>query len=360
MQAGYGKPARGFLLEQNLKKIIDFGDSQVFDEATTYPLILLAEKNNPEDNFRTVKINSSEFTDDFPQYVSDNSNIIEHKSLNDETWIISNAKEQILLKKILRDGKKLENYLDKPAVYGVKTGLTEAFIIDNKDRNKILKEDFVSGELIKPVLRGRDIQRWYSESDGVWMIATFPVKNIDIEKYIGIKNHLLRFGKDRLEQSGNKGSRKETPNKWFETQDTIAYWNEFEKTKIMYQRFQVKPCFILDNQKLFCNDSIWVLPTDDRVLLGILNSKMGWWLISKYCTAIRNGYQLIWKYFSQIPIAIGNDEIRDEIKNIVNSIIELKKQNPSADTSALESEIDRLVYRLYGLTEEEIEIVEKG
>src|SRR5690606_33197172 len=132
--------------------------------------------------------------------------------------------------------------------------------------------------------------------------CTFPALNIDIEKYPSVKNHLLSFGKDRLEQSGKPGSRKKTNNKWFETQDTIAYYNDFKKPKIMYQKFQVKPCFIYDEKGLYCNDSMWIIPTDNKALLGVLNSKMGWWLITKYCTQIQNGCQLIWKYFGQIPV----------------------------------------------------------
>ena len=85
---------------------------------------------------------------------------------------------------------------------------------------------------------------------------------------------------------------------------------------------------------------------------------MGWWLISKYCTAIQNGYQLIWKYFGQIPIPQNNVNQAKPIVKIVDLIIGAKKFNPASDTSILEKEIDQLVYKLYGLTEEEIKIVE--
>ena len=105
---------------------------------------------------------------------------------------------------------------------------------------------------------------------------------------------------------------------------------------------------------------MWFIPSDDKVLLGILNSKMGWWLISKYCTAIQNGFQLIWKYFSQIPIATGNNSVRGKIADLVIEILLLKKQNPGADTTTLESQIDQLVYQLYELTPEEIAIIEES
>ena len=132
----------------------------------------------------------------------------------------------------------------------------------------------------------------------------------------------------------------------------------FEKAKIMYQVLQVKPCFIYDNKGLLCNNSMWFISSDNKALLGILNSKMGWWLISKYCTAIQNGFQLIWNYFGQIPIPTLTGVTADNLTKIVERIIRAKKSDPSADTSALEVEIGRLVYELYGLTEEEIRIVE--
>ena len=128
----------------------------------------------------------------------------------------------------------------------------------------------------------------------------------------------------------------------------------------MYQKFQVKPCFIFDENGTYCNDSMWIIPTDDKVLLGILNSKMGWWLISKYCTAIQNGYQLIWKYFSQIPIATGDEETRAKIKDLVETILEVKKEDSNFDVSEMEREVDRMVYQLYELNEEEINCIESS
>ncbi len=94
----------------------------------------------------------------------------------------------------------------------------------------------------------------------------------------------------------------------------------------MYQAFQVKPCFIFDEQSLYCNNSMWIIPTDNKGLLGVLNSKMGWWLITKYCTQIQNGCQLIWKYFGQIPIPdISNPELSILVENIISSNEELQE-----------------------------------
>ena len=102
------------------------------------------------------------------------------------------------------------------------------------------------------------------------------------------------------------------------------------------------------------------MPTDNKALLGILNSKMGWWLISKFCTQIQNGYQLIWKYFGQIPIPSITPSQQQPIIALVDKILAAKKADPRADTGAWEAEIDFLVYKLYGLSYDEVLVVDPG
>jgi hypothetical protein len=358
MQTGYGKALRILFLENQLQGIIDFGYLQVFEEATTYPCILNASKQRNNTNFISAAVKTLNYHNGFSSYIESISNQITVEALNDETWVISSGSDQTLLSTLKNKCMSLAEYIDGEAFRGVVTGLTEAFILDDKEKYRIVMKDPKSWELLKPVLRGRTLKKWYAEQDNLWLIGTFPTLNINIDDYPAIRDYLLKFGKNRLEQSGEEGSRKKTSGEWFETQDSIAYWQEFEKPKIMYQKFQVKPCFIYDDQGLYCNDSMWIISKSDKVLLAILNSKMGWWLISKYCTAIQNGYQLIWKYFGQIPIPNITKEQGKPIISLVDQILTTKKSNPNADTTILEQQIDQLVYELYGLTEEEIKIVE--
>lgn len=130
------------------------------------------------------------------------------------------------------------------------------------------------------------------------------------ENHPDVHNYLKKF-KEKAQKRIDKGD-------YYWELRACEYYQEFEKPKIMYQVMQVKPCFIYDEDGLFCNNSMWFIPSDDKVLLGILNSKMGWWLISKYCTAIQNGYQLIWKYFSQIPIVTANKKQGEGLTKKVN------------------------------------------
>jgi adenine-specific DNA-methyltransferase len=380
MQAGYGQAARQFLASINVLEIIDFGDQQVFSEATTYPCVLSAINGEPSASFSVAKVDTLGFKKTFSQYISQIRQSVSHASLLEDVWILSGAGETQLLEAIRQRSIPLESYVDIPPKRGILTGLTEAFLIDNDTRDHIIRNDPNSAALIKPFLLGRDIKPYMKPMNTNWLIlvpkgltirknlpednpyhVSEPIPRYGYmefdhawewfsENYPGIANHLLPF-KHKAEQRTDQGDY------WWELR-ACDYYDLFAQPKIMYQVLQVKPCFVFDDFGMYCNNSMWFIPTDDKVLLGILNSRLGWWLISRYCTAIQNGHQLIWKYFSQIPIATGNQPIRSRIEVLVNKVLQ-EKQDPSSDTTALEAEIDRLVYELYGLTEEEVKIIQK-
>jgi adenine-specific DNA-methyltransferase len=362
MQAGYGQPARKFLLEQNLIEIVDFGDIQVFEEATTYPCILSASKERSKGTFKTAKINSPDFIKNFRIYVSTITNTLQHNSLTDETWVVSNSQEQSLLQKIISKGKKLEDYVDGGAKRGVLTGLTEAFVIEKEKAQELIKANPKNNKQLHPFLLGREVKPYMAGNPSNYLIKfekgfTRKLGGNQPEKWFAkefpeLFDHFAGF-KEKAIKRLDKGD-------FYWELRACDYYDRFEKPKIMYQVLQVKPCFIYDEDGLYCNNSMWFIPSNDKVLLGILNSKMGWWLISKYCTAIQNGYQLIWKYFGQIPIATGKTKVRKNIADLVNKILSIKEQSPSIGTTDLENQIDQLVYQLYNLTEEEIKIIEES
>jgi type II restriction/modification system DNA methylase subunit YeeA len=361
MQAGYGKALRNYLLENQLQAIIDFGDVQVFEEATTYPCILNASKQNKNDNFISAAVKTLNYSNEFVAYIENISNKIKVDNLNDETWMISSDVDQKLLSIINQKCISLAEYIDSEVHYGIKTALTEAFVISNETHNELINTNNRSSEIICPFILGRNIKPYTipeaerylikiekgftnssrgNEDPWIWLFNNYPA----------VANYLSKF-KNKAEQRTDKGDY------WWELR-SCDYYQEFEKPKIMYQTLQVKPCFIYDEQGLYCNNSMWIISKADKVLLAILNSKMCWWLISKYCSAIQNGFQLIWKYFGQIPIPVINSEQSQPIILLVDKILTAKKSDPNADTTALETEIDQLVYQLYELTAEEIKIIE--
>ncbi len=382
MQAGYGSPLRKYLLKLRLLSIIDFGDLQVFDEATTYPCILSVKKHEPAKSFTSSLIKTLQFDHGFPEYVKSMASEISCQGLTDVTWVIGSGRDQQLTARLSSIYPTLSEYTGGFAYRGILTGLSEAFIIDNEIKARLIQEDKRSAELIMPFLLGRNLKPWLTIEPTNWLIMIpkgFTIKrnlpetspfrvneppprygNMEEKeawiwfttKYPAIASHLLPF-KEKAIQRQDQGDF------WWELR-ACDYYHKFLLPKIMYQVFQVKPCFIFDKGRSFCNNSMWIIPSDNRTLLAMLNSKMGWWLISKYCTAIQNGYQLIWKYFGQIPVPEISKKVSNPIIERVDQIITLKKQDPMSVTTLFEEEIDYLVYELYGLTEEEIRIVENG
>jgi adenine-specific DNA-methyltransferase len=362
MQTEYGKPLRSFLLGYRLHSIIDFGDQQLFEEATTYPCILIASKSTPGEKAVSMSVTSLKFENGFDAYLKQIVNEIMITELSDQTWIISSDEDQALLNKLKSKGPNLFEYLKGEAHFGIKTGLSEAFVISDENKEELIKLDVNSKDLLVPFLLGREIKSYVTPKAKNWLILIpkgFTNSNNKTKKdpwawfknkYPAIANHLEAF---KLKAS----SRSDKGDYWWELR-ACDYYDEFGMPKIMYQVFQVKPCFIFDEDKLFCNNSMWIIPKSDKVLLAILNSKVGWWLISKYCTAIQNGYQLIWKYFGQIPMPKKTDKQSKLIIDLVDKLLKAKGNNANSVIGELEVKIDQLVYQLYDLTEEEIKLIE--
>jgi hypothetical protein len=271
----------------------------------------------------------------------------------------------------------LEEYVGGHICRGVLSGYDNAFVIDEKTRTKLIRKDKRSHEIIKPYLMGRDVGRYSPLEKGRYLI--FTRRGIDIENYPAVKAHLMDYQgqlapKPRTYKGEWKG-RKSGSYRWFEIQDSVDYFRELEKPKIIYLKFQVKPAFTLDMTGFYPNSAVWAIPVDDKYLLGLLNSSIGWFLISKYCTRIQGGYQLIWEYFKQLPIRtidFTNESEKakhDHIVSLVEQMLKAKEELASAKLDSdiqrlehrcatLDHQIDEAVYELYGLTEEEIKIVE--
>ena len=277
MQAGYGKPLRQFLSRHRIRNIIDFGDVQIFENATTYVCICTLQRSCPSDSF-TASYMKEKNVFNYPLYQS----IFTINSLGTDTWVLSSSSDLALKNKIENTFPPLKDYVQGEAYRGVLTGLTEAFIINDEVRNQIISEDKNASSIIHPIIRGRDMKVWENAHANSYLIGTFPARHLSIDNYPGVKKWLNGFGLHRLEQSGKTyiingeeiKARKKTSNKWYETQDQIGYFEKFACPKIMYQAFQVKPCFIYDDKGMYCNNSIWILPTTTKPCL--VSSTVSW------------------------------------------------------------------------------------
>ena len=214
---------------------------------------------------------------------------------NADSWVILSEIEQSIKRKIEAIGTPLKDW-DIQINYGIKTGFNDAFIISTEKRNEILSncrsddERSRTEELIRPILRGRDIKRYGYDWANLWLIATFPSRHYDIEEYPAVKEYLLSFGMQRLEQTGksyNVGAttvkaRKKTNNRWYETQDSISYWEDFQKPKAMWKIIGCNINFSFDNDAMICNNAVNIITGDEELILqfvGIMNSKLFDWYL---------------------------------------------------------------------------------
>ena len=276
-----------------------------------------------------------------------------------DSWTILSPIEQQIRCKIEKVGIPLKEW--NVNIYrGILTGFNEAFIISSEKKNELISQDPKSAEIIRPILRGRDIKRYtYSFAD-LWLIATFPSKKYCIDDYPAVRNYLLSIGKERLEQTGKihiiNGTpikaRKKTSNKWFETQDSINYWNDFSKPKIMWGNLCLSSQFAYTEEEYFINAPSPMIVPGSKYLVAILNSKIADWYI-RQLGVTRNGGYFEYKpmFVEKIPVPHVTPEVEKKISDLVDSIIEGNKTN--SDVKQLESQMDSIINDIYGISEDE-------
>jgi len=390
MRANYGKPLRSWLKGKCVEEIIDFGDLSVFTTATTYPCVIRVKNDGPGTSFQAVSVENLSFTS-LNEYVSQHCQSIEIKNLDDGSWTLTDAKSQELLKKIRTAGIPLGKYVEGKIFRGILTGLNKAFIIDEMTRERLIREDPRSADIIRPFLAGKDIKRYQPlKNRGKYLIYVpwhFPLhKDLSIKgaskeaetnfknNYQAIFTHLSQYKGDLLSRNSTEtGIRYE----WYALQRYGAeYWQEFDKPKIIYPEICGKPEFSFDDASFYANNKCFIISLDDKYLLGILNSKLNLFLFEQMLPKLRGGFfmpaSVIFKEFPIHTINFSDpvDKTRhNTMVSLVERMLSLNKQRADVRTDhektlidrqieATDREIDKLVYELYGLTEEEIRIVE--
>lgn len=360
MRAAYGKNTRRLLTHKGTPRfIIDFCDLPIFD-ATTYPAILLIKKNEPDADEKTLVTTfcRAEQLERIEETIANLGFSMPVAGLKSEGWCLEKPQVLALMEKIRKAGRPLGEYINGRFYRGILTGLNKAFVIDAATRERLIAEDPGSEELIKPWLRGKDIKRWRMNWAGLYVI--FTRRGVDIDKYPAIKRHLNQFRKDlEPKNSGNqKHGRKPGSYKWYEIQDNIAYYSDFEKPKIVYPDISQFPKFTWDESKSYLGNTAYIMPSDEIWLVGLLNSKLMNWFYSHISPAIRGGFfRFIAQYMEQIPVVSASEIQKAPIVERVRAIL----KNPDGpDMPNLEAEINTLIFDLYDLTAEEIAIVEES
>ncbi|WP_041200791.1 class I SAM-dependent DNA methyltransferase [Helicobacter pylori] len=383
-RAKYGAKLREWLLKKTtLVSYMELNALKVFESAAVDTSIMNFIKQTPpkESDFKYYEPTENDKND----LKSTPSLLMKQNALSTESFIFANATLLDLRDKIESVGTPLKDW-DIQINYGIKTGANEAFIIPTEKRDAILKncDDLQKDErgmserertieLIKPILRGKDIKRYSYEWAHLWVINTHngytsdlksKIPPIDIEKYPATKAHLDAHY-DTIATRSDQG---DTP---YHLRN-CAYLEDFEKEKIVYGEIVQEPRFYLDNGEcelgyFYAEATSFILTGEHlRYLLGMLHSKLITFAFKTFYAGGglgESGYRYKKAFIERLPIpqiTEKNQELARKITDGAKQILALKEKDPKANTQRLEKEIDALVYQLYHLTDEEIKIIEEG
>ena len=207
-------------------------------------------------------------------------------------------------------------------------------MVDETTRDRLIAEHPSSAEVLKPLLRGKDIKRWIVEPRNLWLI--FTRRGVDIKKYPAIENYLTQYNTQLM--PGTEGGRKPGTYEWYEIQDNVAYWREFEQPKIIWPGISAEiTAFALDEAGHYGNDNNQIIICNDMTLLGILNCRLTRFFLQNICDKVQgDSFRLKMIYIAQIPIL--ETESMTDIKALVKRILAAKTKDPKANVTKLENQ----------------------
>jgi type I restriction-modification system DNA methylase subunit len=343
LRAEYGKKLTQFL-QQNftLLELIDFGDLQIFEGATTYPCIITIQKKKPNDIQRVplLKLTSLEKVSDLGLEAKENSLTIEIKK-NDISWHLRSIEQKSVLDKLANNTIPLGEFVNGQIFSGIKTGFNDAFIIDEQTKDKLCKEDEKNAEIIKPVLRGREIKSYEIDPGNNYIILAKD--GIDIPNvYPTIYAHLENF-KPELEKRWDKGQY------WYNLRP-CAYYSQFEKPKIILPDISKHVNFSFDKDGYFLTNTAYLIASEELCLVAILNSKLVEYFYKTISSSIRGGFlRFIGQYLEQIPIPQVKTDLKNPLSMLVDRVLNLYSQSQELQQQALE--VLRAEYNLPKITQ---------
>jgi hypothetical protein len=280
------------------------------------------------------------------QYVEQEGYQLPWSGFSPASWSLERSEVKDLMQKIQLSGSPLKEFSGVKPLYELKTGFNEAFLIDDDIRNELVKSDPKCAEVIKPYLRGQDIERWIPGWKNLWIILLKSSSDQKNWGWTGIKDidaaeEAFRISYPSLHQHFKRHeaklkSRADQGVYWWELR-SCAYYSSFEKPKIIYQVIQTLPQYAFDDSGSYGNDKTFILPIADLYLLGLLNSPFIWWYSHRVFTKmLSDAISPMGYLFENLPIAPPTDEIRSQVEPIVSRLIEITKANQEAYRDVLD------------------------
>ena len=349
MRAGYGDKTRGFFANKtNPMLLIDFAGVKIFESATVDTNILLFSRSDNLHKTLCAVTNkqNKDSVNNLSDFVRQQNSICDFS--HSDSWVILSPIEQSIKRKIEKVGTPLKDW-DIQINYGIKTGFNEAFIISTEKREGILAncqtedERKKTAELIRPILRGRDIKRYGYVDNGLFLINTHNgIKNklprIDINDYPAVKTHLDQYW-DRISTRADKG---DTPYNL----RNCAYLEDFSKPKVMWKIIGCNINFCFDEKQLICNNAVDIMTGDrDSIIqfVGLMNSKLFDWYL---------------KLTTEAEVQGGGIQLY--VTTLEKTLLKLDFQQPLTDivyqrihNQVTDATVDMAVFEAYNLTLEE-------
>ncbi|MBL7148667.1 MAG: Eco57I restriction-modification methylase domain-containing protein [Candidatus Cloacimonetes bacterium] len=391
MRAKYGFKLRKFFKENtNINQIIDFGGYQVFDATVDTNIMMFQkpkqkltksprfgnfgkDKKVEERKFNVYQIKDDfEKTQDLTKYFANHKLQINQNDLDINSFTFADEKVMNLKKKIEKIGTPLKDW-DISIYRGIITGFNEAFIISGAKKDELIAKNSKSVDIIKPILRGRDIKRYKAEFSNLWVIIVKfgAYKTLEYE-YPAVYDHLLQF-KEKLKNRGQcRYSRGRTLNSindysgqhhWLELDNNPKdrYLKQFEMEKIVYQEMVQESSFVYDlTDNYFCLDTGRIITGESlKYVISIMNSKLFFFSVKQYYgggSLGSKGVRMKHTFLENFPLPKFSEERQKQFEVLVDQILSDKKAGK--DTQKLEDQIDLMVYKLYELTYVEVKIVD--
>lgn len=350
MSAAYGKPTRKYFREYtNPTLLIDFSKAVIFPTAVVFVNILNFRKAKNQNELWAVKAQ-----EDYQvgrtalnHYVDDKGVWLTH--LDDDNWTVTDKGDFEISQQIEKIGVPLKNW-GLSFFRGITTGLNEAFHIDLQTRNELIAKDERSKEIIKPLLRGKDIKRWSYEYESISII--FTKQGTQIDDFPIIESHLRSFYRELKpkNESSDEFGRKPGSYEWFEIQDNTAYYPEFEKEKIVWIEISDRANYCLDTQGMYLTNSAYFMTGGNlKYLLAVLNSRLMDFYFFQKTAQIAGGRKRYTKqYVELLPIPQVSDEVAEPFEKLVEYMtflydVESPKVNPYIDNRAVGNTIEEVL-----------------
>ena len=347
IKTSYGEKLREYLAKRKIEQIIDFTEVHVFEALVASCIVITSENRTKSHVLVSFANDELKNFGNLNEFIAGHRLLIEQKKLNKDIWQLQSDDKLYVKELIQKRGKVISSIKSITINRGVTTGYNPAFVIDNSARTELISQDFRSKELIKKLLQGRNIKKWGYESADEFLI--FTRKGINIKNYTAIQKYLKAY-KDKLEPGVG---RKAGPYHWYEIQDNTAYYQDFEKEKIIWGLTADKWAFAYDSQKHYLPSNGYILSSADievKYLLAQLNSKTLQFYFSFIGIMTAGGaYTLKHETIREMPIVVGTEKLRQLLISLVDFILSIyESDEPDSDfIGDFERVLNGCVYELY-------------